>query len=124
MLLIQSWLYASGIFNPCKSTDGNLLCCHLSSRIETFHNIITSFRNLKLKTAVTVGIIGYPNVGKSSLINSLKRSKAVGVGATPGFTKVVQEIQLDKNVKLLDCPGELGHKASLSTTSPISVLHV
>jgi nuclear GTP-binding protein len=44
--------------------------------------------NRGLKTAITVGIIGYPNVGKSSVINSLKRAKAVGVGATPGFTKV------------------------------------
>jgi len=35
----------------------------------------------------------------------LKRSKAVGVGATPGFTKTVQEIHLDKQIKLLDCPG-------------------
>jgi nuclear GTP-binding protein len=50
-------------------------------------------------------IIGYPNVGKSSLINSLKRSKAVGVGSVPGFTKVVQEVQLDSKVKLLDSPG-------------------
>jgi len=62
-------------------------------------------RNLNIKTSVTVGIIGYPNVGKSSLINSLKRAKVVGVGATPGFTKTAQEIHLDKNVKLLDCPG-------------------
>lgn len=30
-------------------------------------------RSLNLKTAITVGVIGYPNVGKSSLINSLKR---------------------------------------------------
>ena len=30
---------------------------------------------------------GFPNVGKSSVINSLKRAKACGVGATPGFTK-------------------------------------
>jgi nuclear GTP-binding protein len=47
-------------------------------------------RNINLKTAITVGIIGYPNVGKSSLINSLKRSRAVGVASTPGFTKAVQ----------------------------------
>ncbi|CEI94509.1 hypothetical protein RMCBS344292_08718 [Rhizopus microsporus] len=62
-------------------------------------------RNLNLKTSITVGIIGYPNVGKSSVINSLKRSRVCGVGATPGFTKVAQEISLDKNIKLLDCPG-------------------
>ncbi|KAG1441351.1 hypothetical protein G6F56_011525 [Rhizopus delemar] len=62
-------------------------------------------RNVNLKTSITVGIIGYPNVGKSSVINSLKRSRVCGVGATPGFTKVAQQITLDKNIKLLDCPG-------------------
>lgn len=43
-----------------------------------------------VKTSITVGIIGYPNVGKSSLINSLKRSRAVGVSSTAGFTRTVQ----------------------------------
>ncbi|KAG0179442.1 Guanine nucleotide-binding protein-like 3 [Apophysomyces sp. BC1021] len=62
-------------------------------------------RNVNIKTSITVGIIGYPNVGKSSVINSLKRSKVCGVGSTPGFTKVAQQITLDKNIKLLDCPG-------------------
>lgn len=62
-------------------------------------------RNLNIKTSITVGIVGYPNVGKSSVINSLKRSKVCGVGSTPGFTKVAQQITLDKNIKLLDCPG-------------------
>lgn len=47
-------------------------------------------RNAGIKQAVTVGIIGYPNVGKSSVINSLKRNKAVGVSPTPGFTKAMQ----------------------------------
>ena len=36
-------------------------------------------RNNGMKVSITVGVIGYPNVGKSSLINSLKRSRAVGV---------------------------------------------
>ncbi|KAH6576389.1 hypothetical protein BASA83_000345 [Batrachochytrium salamandrivorans] len=62
-------------------------------------------RNLNIKTSITVGIVGFPNVGKSSVINSLKRSKVCNVGATPGITKVSQAIHLDKNIKLLDCPG-------------------
>ncbi|NXA02651.1 GNL3 protein, partial [Nesospiza acunhae] len=48
---------------------------------------------------------GYPNVGKSSLINSLKRSRACGVGATPGVTRCLQAVQLDGHIRLLDCPG-------------------
>ncbi|XP_027766053.1 guanine nucleotide-binding protein-like 3-like protein [Empidonax traillii] len=48
---------------------------------------------------------GYPNVGKSSLINSLKRSRVCGVGATPGVTRCLQTVQLDRHIQLLDCPG-------------------
>lgn len=58
-----------------------------------------------LKTAVTIGVVGYPNVGKSSVINSLKRSKVVGVSSTPGFTRNLQEIELESLVKIIDCPG-------------------
>ncbi|EXC24184.1 Guanine nucleotide-binding protein-like 3-like protein [Morus notabilis] len=62
-------------------------------------------RSHEIKRSITVGIIGLPNVGKSSLINSLKRSHVANVGSTPGLTRSLQEVQLDKNVKLLDCPG-------------------
>jgi len=62
-------------------------------------------RNQNMKTAITVGVIGLPNVGKSSLINSLLRTRSVAVGSTPGITTNVQEVHLDKHVKLLDCPG-------------------
>lgn len=65
----------------------------------------TNGNPLQIKKSITVGVIGLPNVGKSSLINSLKRSHVVNVGATPGLTRSLQEVQLDKNVKLLDCPG-------------------
>lgn len=62
-------------------------------------------RTGNVKTCITVGVIGFPNVGKSSVINSLKRSKVAPVSNIPGYTKVVQEIYLDRNVRLLDCPG-------------------
>nr|CAD7445190.1 unnamed protein product [Timema bartmani] len=62
-------------------------------------------RNKGIKTSITVGVVGLPNVGKSSIINSLKRSRACSVGATPGITKMMQVVQLDSKIKLLDCPG-------------------
>lgn len=54
---------------------------------------------------LVVGVIGYPNVGKSSVINSLKRSKVCAVGAEPGWTKDMQTIQVERGIKLLDSPG-------------------
>ncbi|CAN8007125.1 unnamed protein product [Ixodes pacificus] len=62
-------------------------------------------RNQGIQTCITVGVVGYPNVGKSSIVNSLKRSRACTVGAVPGVTKVMQKVQLDKHVSLLDSPG-------------------
>ena len=59
----------------------------------------------KTKTTIVVGIIGYPNVGKSSIINALKRTRAVGVSPRPGFTTTSQEVVLDRDVRLMDSPG-------------------
>lgn len=52
-----------------------------------------------------IGLVGYPNVGKSSTINALVGSKKVSVSATPGKTKHFQTIFLSPEVLLCDCPG-------------------
>lgn len=52
-----------------------------------------------------VGLVGYPNVGKSSTINALVGSKKVSVSATPGKTKHFQTIHLSPKILLCDCPG-------------------
>ncbi|KAF1582725.1 UNVERIFIED_CONTAM: hypothetical protein FQV16_0016876, partial [Eudyptes robustus] len=62
-------------------------------------------RNKDIKTSIRVGIVGYPNVGKSSIINSLKRQRTCQTGGVPGVTKQFQEVELDKNIRLIDSPG-------------------
>eukprot|EP00668_Euglena_longa_P019034 GGOE01023726.1.p1 GENE.GGOE01023726.1~~GGOE01023726.1.p1 ORF type:complete len:727 (+),score=275.56 GGOE01023726.1:36-2216(+) len=57
------------------------------------------------KTGIVVGMVGYPNVGKSSTINALFTTKRVVVSATPGKTKHFQTLILDDVVTLCDCPG-------------------
>jgi large subunit GTPase 1 len=57
-----------------------------------------------LDESITVGMVGYPNVGKSSMINALCGEKKVGVAAMPGKTRHFQTIKLG-NVLLCDCPG-------------------
>ena len=64
--------------------------------------------------ALMVGFIGYPNVGKSSIINVLMKTKKAGVANIPGRTKHYQTLFLpeepnlnisSKSICLVDCPG-------------------
>ncbi|KAL2713456.1 guanine nucleotide-binding protein-like 3 [Vespula squamosa] len=76
-----------------------------------------------VKTSIRVGVVGLPNVGKSSVINSLKRSRACNVGSTPGVTKAMQAVQLDSKIKLLDSPGIVfaGHQSSNEDDSSVAL---
>lgn len=54
---------------------------------------------------ISVGFIGYPNSGKSSIINTLRKKKVCSTAPIPGETKVWQYITLMKRIYLIDCPG-------------------
>ena len=64
-----------------------------------------------------VGVIGYPNTGKSSLINILIGRKSTGVSKLAGFTRAIQKIKLTKDILLLDSPGVF----PLEEESPINI---
>jgi len=55
--------------------------------------------------SIKVGVIGYPNTGKSSLLNLLVGKASAGVGSEAGYTKGIQKIRLSKEIVLLDTPG-------------------
>jgi ribosome biogenesis GTPase A len=64
----------------------------------------------KIRDKISVGVIGYPNTGKSSIINLLVGKPAAGIGADAGFTKGIQKINLTSDIVLLDSPGVIPNK--------------
>lgn len=73
------------------------------------HALKTFANKANLKRSIVVGVIGYPNVGKSSVINALTNrhgnSKACPVGNMAGVTTLMREVKIDNKLKILDSPG-------------------
>uniref|UniRef100_A0AAG5DL47 Large subunit GTPase 1 homolog n=1 Tax=Anopheles atroparvus TaxID=41427 RepID=A0AAG5DL47_ANOAO len=81
-----------------------------SWKLLTNAELIALFKSLHhaervTKDVVTVGLVGYPNVGKSSTINAVFLEKKVSVSATPGKTKHFQTLYVDSELMFCDCPG-------------------
>ena len=65
------------------------------------------FMEKKDQETINVGVVGYPNVGKSSVINVLKNKVVVASGSHPFVTRSIQTVKLNKHVNLIDSPGAL-----------------
>ncbi|XP_047516772.1 nucleolar GTP-binding protein 2 isoform X2 [Pieris napi] len=79
-------------------------------------NLLRQFAKLHIdKKQISVGLIGYPNVGKSSVINTLRAKKVCKVAPIAGETKVWQYITLMRKIYLIDCPGIVYPSAETDT---------
>jgi len=95
----------------------------VKSTSETLFKALKSYAQSKsLKRSVSVGVIGYPNVGKSSVINTLtsrlgSRTTTCPTGAEAGVTTGLREVKLDNKLKLLDSPGIVFPASSSATAA-------
>ncbi|CAG9539236.1 unnamed protein product [Cercopithifilaria johnstoni] len=72
----------------------------------TLINLLRQFANLhKDRQQISVGFIGYPNVGKSSIINTLRAKRVCKTAPIAGETKVWQYVSLMRRIYMIDCPG-------------------
>lgn len=81
-------------------------------------NILRQFGKLHSdRKQISVGLVGYPNVGKSSLINALRSKKVCNVAPIAGETKVWQYVTLMRRIYLIDCPGVIHASGDTDTDS-------
>lgn len=81
---------------------------HLGT-IKLREKILVAASRLTLSSKVRVGVLGYPNVGKSSIINALKGRGSAKVSSVSGHTKHIQKVRTSQII-LLDTPGVIPYK--------------
>lgn len=96
---------------PVNLNDGSNVPNLINETKDIMNSINKTRVNKGMKErAARVLIVGVPNVGKSTLINRLVGKKSAGVGNTPGVTKNLSWIRVNKDIELLDSPGILWPK--------------
>lgn len=71
--------------------------------------------------ATNIGVIGYPNTGKSSIINMLVGRNVARTAPEAGFTKGIQKLKMSENIMILDTPGVIpDNKYSMSDLKKMS----
>ncbi|XP_051142605.1 DAR GTPase 3, chloroplastic isoform X2 [Andrographis paniculata] len=92
------------VFSNGKLGMGTMKLTRLAKTLAGDVNIKRKAKEL-LPRPVRAGIVGYPNVGKSSLINRLLKRRMCPAAPRPGVTRELQWVRFGKDLELLDSPG-------------------
>jgi len=104
------------VFVSCKNYKG---ISELRQKIKSISKKIKAEKTNLNK--VIVGVIGYPNTGKSSLINILTGKNSLGVSPKAGFTKGIIKINLTKDIAILDSPGIIPDEKYSNTNNALMI---
>jgi ribosome biogenesis GTPase A len=85
----------------------NLPCSVQVSATKHWGNmrLLKKIKELTRGEAATIGVVGYPNTGKSTLINALKGKHSAPTSAHSGFTRHMQRLKIGDGLYLFDTPG-------------------
>lgn len=108
-----------GVFVSCVNRKG---IRNLRDKIKAISKQIENPVD-KFNDKITVGVIGYPNTGKSFVINLLTGRSAMRVSSNAGFTKGIQKVGLTEKIVLLDSPGIIPNKEYSSSDARLISRH-
>ncbi|KAH0569904.1 Nucleolar GTP-binding protein 2 [Spironucleus salmonicida] len=106
--LVPTWATKSWILKLQKQHP-TIAFCATAKKAFGKAEIISVFRQFSLlhkeRPNISIGFLGFPNVGKSSVINAIIGKQVCNVAPIPGETKVWQYVNLTKKIFLIDAPG-------------------
>ncbi|MEM4514255.1 MAG: GTPase [Ignisphaera sp.] len=91
-----------------NSSEGISALCFSSKISNTKRQLKKMIKSLTITAPILVAVVGYPKVGKSSLINTLKGKSSAPTSpypGSPGYTKVIQTYKIAPGIYLIDTPG-------------------
>jgi ribosome biogenesis GTPase A len=118
--------YYSDMGYPCLEIDAKNIkivkdIINLSKKILLEKNLKLESRGLKEKEIKSI-VLGIPNVGKSTLINTISKKRIMEVKNFPGVTRNISWSKLSEDIFLLDTPGVLLPKLDEKTGLVLSII--